>query len=107
MENKKLVGRRIKEIRKHRGLTQEQLSEMIEIETGSLSGIESGRFYPSLHVLNKIAEVLEVELIDFFRFATVDIPENLDNEIVDIIKSQNKENKVLIYKILKTIFSVV
>lgn len=107
MDNKKLVGRRIKEIRKHRGLTQEQLSEMIEIETGSLSGIESGRFYPSLHILNKIADVLEVELIDFFRFATVDIPENLDNEIVDIIKSQNKENKVLIYKILKTIFSVV
>lgn len=106
MDNKKLVGRRIKEIRKHRGLTQEQLSEMIDIETGSLSGIESGRFYPSLHVLTKIAEVLEVELIDFFRFSTVDIPENLDNEIVEIIRTQSKENKVLIYKILKTVFSV-
>lgn len=45
MDNKKLLGKRIKEIRKHKGLTQEQLSEMIDIETSSLSGIESGRFF--------------------------------------------------------------
>lgn len=68
MENKKLLGKRIKEIRKSKGLTQEQLSEMIDIETSSLSGIESGRFYPSLHVLEKIAQVFEVELIDFLSF---------------------------------------
>lgn len=65
MENKKLLGKRIKEIRKSKGLTQEQLSEMIDIETSSLSGIESGRFYPSLHVLEKIAQVFDVELIEF------------------------------------------
>ena len=40
MNNKKLLGKRIKEIRKSKGYTQEQLSEMIEIETSSLSGIE-------------------------------------------------------------------
>ena len=71
MDNKKLLGKRIKEIRKFKGLTQEQLSEMIDIETSSLSGIESGRFYPSLHVLEKIAAVLEVELIEFFKFSSV------------------------------------
>ena len=74
MDNKKLLGKRIKEIRKFRGLTQEKLSEMIDLETSSLSGIESGRFYPSLHVLDKIASALEVELIDFFKFASVNIP---------------------------------
>ena len=70
MNNKKLLGKRIKAIRKNRGLTQEKLSEMIDIEPSSLSGIESGRFYPSLHVLEKIANVLEVELIDFFKYST-------------------------------------
>lgn len=91
MENKKLLGRRIKEIRKSRGLTQEQLSEMIDIETSSLSGIESGRFYPSLHVLEKIAQVFEVELIEFFKFSTVNLPENLDKEILNIIERQDKK----------------
>ena len=104
MENKKLLGRRIKEIRKSRGLTQEQLSEMIDIETSSLSGIESGRFYPSLHVLEKIAQVFEVELIEFFKFSTVNLPENLDKEILNIIVRQDKKNKQLIYKLLNAAF---
>ena len=104
MENKKLLGRRIKEIRKSRGLTQEQLSEMIDIETSSLSGIESGRFYPSLHVLEKIAQVFEVELIEFFKLSTVNLPENLDKEILNIIERQDKKNKQLIYKLLNAAF---
>ena len=94
MENKKLLGKRIKEIRKSRGLTQEQLSEMIDIETSSLSGIESGRFYPSLHVLEKIAQVFDVELIEFFKFSTVNL-------------KQDKKNKQLIYKLLNAAFMTI
>ena len=98
---------RIKEIRKSKGLTQEQLSEMIDIETSSLSGIESGRFYPSLHVLEKIAQVFDVELIEFFKFSTVNLPENLDEEIVKIIDKQDKKNKQLIYKLLNAAFMTI
>ena len=107
MENKKLLGKRIKEIRKSKGLTQEQLSEMIDIETSSLSGIESGRFYPSLHVLEKIANVFDVELIEFFKFSTVNLPENLDKEIINIIEKQDKKNKQLIYKLLNAAFMTI
>ena len=104
MDNKKLLGKRIKEIRKFRGLTQEKLSEIIDLETSSLSGIESGRFYPSLHVLEKIASALEVELIDFFKFTSVNIPENLDEEIAKIVQMQDKNGKRLIYKFLCAAF---
>lgn len=107
MNNKKLLGKRIKEIRKHKGLTQEQLSEMIDIETGSLSGIESGRFFPSLHVLDKMSTILDVELVEFFKFSTVNIPQDIDIELENMIKNQNSQNKILIYKILKSAFSVV
>ncbi len=107
MDNKKLIGKRIKELRKHKGLTQEQLSELINIEPGSLSGIESGRFYPSLHNLDKMSSILGVELVEFFKFSTVDVPQNIDEELEDIIKNLNSQNKVLIYKILKAAFTVV
>ena len=106
MDNKKLLGKRIKTIRKHRGLTQEKLSELIGIETGSLSGIESGRFFPSLHILDKMSEVLDVELVEFFKFPTIDISQNIDKELKNIIKDQNAQNKVLIYKIIKSVFTV-
>ena len=104
MDNKKLLGKRIKEIRKSKGLTQEQLSEMIDIETSSLSGIESGRFYPSLKKKKKIASVFDVELIEFFKFSSVNLPENLDKAIFDIIERQDKNNKRLIYKLLAAAF---
>ena len=68
MDNKKLIGKRIKEIRKVKNFTQEKLAELIEIETGSLSAIESGRHYPSLPTLIKIAEVLNVEVKSIFEF---------------------------------------
>ena len=83
MDNKKLLGKRIKSIRKSQGLTQEKLSEMI---------------------LEKIAKVLEVELIDFFKFSSINIPENLDEEIQKIIEKQDKNNKELIYKLLTAAF---
>lgn len=104
MNNKKLLGRKIKEIRKNHNLTQEQLSELIGIETSSLSGIESGRFFPSLHVLDKVAEILNIELVEFFKFSTVDIPENLDCELEKLIKKQKEKDKILIYKMINAGF---
>lgn len=107
MDNKKLLGKRIKEIRKYKGLTQEQLSEMIDIETSSLSGIESGRFFPSLHVLDKIASVLEVELIEFFRFSSIDVPKDLEKEIFTIVSKLNDKDKQVVYKFLIAAFAVI
>ncbi len=106
MDNKKLLGKRIKEIRKSFGYTQEKFSELVGIETSSLSGIESGRFFPSLHVLDKMSKILDVQLVEFFKFFTVDLPENLDEEISSIVKNQNDSNKQIIYKLLKSAFSL-
>lgn len=61
MDNKKLLGKRIKEIRKAKDMTQEKLAELINIETGSLSAIESGRHFPSLPTVEKIANISEIE----------------------------------------------
>lgn len=68
MDNKKLLGKRIKELRKMSGLTQEKLAEMIDIETTSLSGIESGRHFPSLPTIERIANKLNVEIKTLFDF---------------------------------------
>lgn len=105
MDNKKLLGKRIKELRKNKGYTQEQLSELVGIETSSLSGIESGRFFPSLHVLEKMSVILNIQLVEFFNFFTVDLPDNIDEEINSIVASQNENNKEIIYKLLKAGFS--
>lgn len=68
MDNKKLLGQRIKTLRKVKGYTQEQLAEEIGIETNSLSAIESGRHFPSLVTLEKISQQLDLHLHAFFEF---------------------------------------
>ena len=51
---KKLLGQRIKEIRKKRQITQEKLAQMVGIELPNMSYIETGRFYPSPETLRKL-----------------------------------------------------
>ena len=66
---KKKLGGKIKEIRKYRNLTQEQLSELILIEPASLCAIENGRAFTSLVTLERLSKAVGVEPVRFFDFA--------------------------------------
>ena len=98
MDNKKLLGKRIKEIRKQSGITQEKLAELIDIETTSLSGIESGRHFPSLPTIEKIANNLNVELKTLFDFNHLQSTENMKSVIVNNIDKLDNEKVAFIYK---------
>ncbi len=98
MDNKKLLGKRIKELRKLSGLTQEKLSEMIGIETTSLSGIESGRHFPSLPTLEKIADNLNVELKTLFEFKHHRSTNEMKQDIINNIDKLDDSSISLIYK---------
>ena len=57
----KQVGRRIKNLRHERGLTLEQLAEVVDSQTGYLCDLETGRKSASLPMLADIARALGVE----------------------------------------------
>lgn len=83
---KHLIGIRIKELRKSKGLTQEQLSEKVDIDSKHLSRIEVGSSYPSMETLDKISKVLDVELKDMFEFhhhKDVDINKSISTLLKD------------------------
>ena len=98
MNNKKLLGKRIKELRKINGLTQEKLAEAINIETTSLSGIESGRHFPSLPTLERIAESLNVEIKTLFDFNHHKSIEQIKLDIVNNIDKLDDDTICYIYK---------
>lgn len=58
------IGRRIRKIRKARGLSQEQLAEKIGISVTHMSHIETGNTKLSLPVFVDLATVLEVHTDD-------------------------------------------
>lgn len=75
--SKKLLGKIFREIRKKLGYTQEKFAEIAGIEPQSISKIESGKNYPLLANLEKIANNLNIELSDFFIYSH----QNNDDEL--------------------------
>ena len=60
-------GRNIAELRKQKGMTQEELAHLLSITTVTLSRWENGHFEPKASVIKKLCEVLgctESELLN-------------------------------------------
>ncbi len=102
MDNKKLLGKRIKELRKNAGYTQEKLAELIGIETSSLSGIESGRHFPSLPTIEKIANVLKLEMKTLFDYNHLKPLDIMKNDIINNIDRLDESKVSIIYKIFES-----
>ena len=54
------VGKRIAELRRERGINQEQLAEMALLSRVTVARYESGRIEPGASALSRIADVLNV-----------------------------------------------
>ena len=66
---KKELGKRIKEIRKTKGLTQEQLAEKVGIEPPNISYIENGKYSPTIENFEKICIALDTPPYQFYMFS--------------------------------------
>ena len=68
----------IREYRKKKGLTQEQLAERLSISTRQLQRIEKNETKTSIETLNRIREVLNIS----------------DEDIVKILKQEKKKDLI-------------
>lgn len=80
MDIKKNLGKRLKELRINRNLTQEQLAEKTGLSVTFVGLIERGINIPSVKTCNKIARALGVSLDELFYFQS-------NNNKINLIKS--------------------
>ena len=99
---KKLFGRRIKELRKKKNLSQEQFSEMINVVERNVSNIECGNNFVTAETLQKIADALCVRPRDLFDFDHLKDEIIKKEELINAINN-NELNIDLLYKIYKAI----
>jgi UDP-N-acetylglucosamine 1-carboxyvinyltransferase len=66
-EATKKVGDLIRQTRRAKGLTQKELGEKLGIGDPTINKYESGKQNPTVETLEKIAQVLNVELIITFK----------------------------------------
>ena len=64
------LNNKIKSLRRERGLTQEQMAELLKISASHYKKIEAPNVNKNftLDIIFRISEVLDVELIDIFNF---------------------------------------
>ncbi len=66
LQQAQLVGRKLRQLRKERKLTQSQLAKRIGIQQSDLSRMEQGRYRVSLDTLFRILAEFDISLAEFF-----------------------------------------
>ena len=62
-----IVGGNVRKLRLEKGITQERLAFASDLDLTYIGGIERGRRNPSLLVMARIAEALDVSLADLIK----------------------------------------
>jgi transcriptional regulator with XRE-family HTH domain len=90
------IGERIAELRKLKGLTQEDLAKSVKISRTSLTQIESGNRSVDILELSELSKVLRFSLDDFM---SEDFTPNHDITIREEKKSKKQEERISIPKL--------
>lgn len=101
---KELLGGRIRELRKGLKMSQEQLSEKIDVDPRYISRIELGKCFPSLETLENISRALQVEMRDLFDYKHLTESLNYEGEINSLIGlGESAQQKDLILRITRAV----
>jgi len=80
-----ILGETVRELRRQKGLTQEQLAEYIGMQPTTIASIETGRSFISSEALSALCNYFNVEP-SFFFFSRVRILSDEDNDYINDIK---------------------
>ena len=61
------LSRRIADVRKQKGFTQERLAEEADLDRVALANIETGRRRPTVTTLYKLAKAMNIDVVDLFK----------------------------------------
>lgn len=59
---------RLEELRKQRGIKQEELAEILEVSRQTIGSLENGRYNPSILLAFKIAKYFGMSIEDIFIY---------------------------------------
>lgn len=96
-----IIGKKIKEIRLDKKLTQEYVAETADVNTSHISNIENNRVKVSLSTLVQICNALDVT-VDYILSDEYTQPDSaLEQEVLKELRLCSPENKEKILKIIK------
>ncbi len=102
---KEELGRKIKRMRINRGLTQEQLSEAVDISQRTLSGIEIGENFVTAETLDKLVKALNTTTEELFSTNHLKPSEEILNEIKNNLEviAKKPEKLDILYNVVRSL----
>lgn len=102
----KIIGKRIRSAREKKSLSQERLSEKLDVTVAFLSRVERGKSEVNLKRLSQIANVLDVPLEELITGTSPQNSNYLDKDLYEILIKCTPEKQKLIYNIAKIVSGV-
>lgn len=99
----KIIGQRIKDCRAERNITQNKLSELLDVSNVYVSRIERGVSKVSLEMLYRISTILDVPIGLLITGVDQDSNIYLDSEIAELMVTCTPKKKKLIYELIKAV----
>ena len=98
------LGARIKELRIEKGLTQQQVADVLDVTPGYISNVENNRTAMSIHCLANYAKLIGIT-VDYLIGAQEEgySSHALDAKLVNEINQLSDDNKNKLLKVLKII----
>ena len=97
----KLIGERIKRVRKSRNMTQEIMAEKLNVSIGYVSQVERGITKISLDLLGAISAILNYDIAEFISESATNNNEYMESEILEELKKLDSRKKRFILAVIQ------
>ena len=96
----KSFGKRLRVLRDIKGYTQEELSELVDLEYQTISRIETGTYFTSYDTLEKLAKALDVPIKELFNYEETSTRDEVVGRIKNLLDNCSEKELSFIYSTL-------
>jgi len=107
MDGQALFGSRIRSLREAADVSRERAAEAAEINANYLGEIERGEKWPSIEVIQRLADTLKVSPSLFFEFEGEELDQSaLRTKVNEILARRSTEDLQLAMRVLRALFPI-
>ena len=98
------LGARIRELRKLKGMSQLELAYDMDMSMNTISTIELGKISPKIETIKKIAQKLNVDIVEICQFSDMPSKDKLTRKKIEgLSRSLMSENLEFIDLVIDTV----
>ncbi|WP_062108692.1 helix-turn-helix domain-containing protein [Bacillus niameyensis] len=93
------IGEQLKNLRKAKNLTSQELADKVNISQSYISRFENNRAIPDIEMLDRILHALDTDLPSFFSMDPNEVPADLI-QLINTVKTLSPEARIQLNKFL-------